>query len=332
VKRWWNKVDGWATLMGLAAGWSAEGARGIWRWAAGAPGRRSGIETKTVGEVTLLRLAALDEDGTGAHAEGLTAPKGLVLLLALTHADCAFRAADERLRRMRRKEVVLALGGAPLVLRPETGARLVGLAIPTHLLTPRFVSADRLRAGAQASHATGVAPVLYDLLARLTMREAATPGAGALIDAVGGLLSATLEDCFASEPPARGEAGGARREQIARHLRRHFADPELSAADVAAAVGVSRRYLHRLYAEEGRSFREELIALRIEACLRAFLDANQAEKTIAEIAFAAGYADISQFNRHFRRLKGATPSTLRRAAALELLATDSRGGRSRTAA
>jgi len=116
------------------------------------------------------------------------------------------------------------------------------------------------------------------------------------------------------------------------HLRRHFADPDLCAANVAAAVGVSRRYLHRLYAEDDRSFREELIALRIEACLRALLDANQAEKTIAEIAFAAGYADISQFNRHFRRLKGTTPSQLRRAAALERLGGDRRAGHGRTAA
>jgi AraC-like DNA-binding protein len=323
--------------MGL--GWNAESARGILRWSAGPSGRRSGIETKTVGEVTLLRLAALDEDGGVGHAEGLTAPRGVVVLLALTYADCAFRGVDDRLRRMRRKEVLLALGGAPLVLRPEPGARLVGVAIPTHLLAPRFVSADRLKGGAQTSHAGGVAPLLYELLARLCGRDTATPGAGPLVDAVGGLLSATLEDRYAAGPPARGEAAAVRRDQISRHLRRHFADPDLSAANVAAAVGVSRRYLHRLYAEDGRSFREELIALRIEACLRALLDANQAELTIAEIAFAAGYADISQFNRHFRRLKGTTPSELRRAAAPERaggervgLGAERRTGRTRTAA
>jgi AraC-like DNA-binding protein len=316
--------------MGL--GWNAESARGILRWSAGPVGRRSGIETKTVGEVTLLRLAGLDESGGVGHAEGLTAPKGVVVLLGLTFADCAFRSSDDRLRRLQRKEVLLALGGVPLVLRLEAGARLVGAAIPTHMLAPRFVSAERLKAGAQMSHSGGVAPLLYDLLAKLSSRESVTPSAGPLVDAIGGLLSATLEDRFAADPPARGEAAGARREQIGRHLRRHFADPDLSAADVAAAVGVSRRYLHRLYAEDGRSFREELIALRIEACLRALLDANQAELTIAEIAYAAGYADISQFNRHFRRLKGTTPSELRRAAALERVGADRRPGRTRTAA
>ncbi len=317
--------------MGMGVGWSAESPRGIWRWSAGSGNRRAGLETKTVGEVTLLKMAALDDGEPGSRTEGLTSPKGLVLLLALAHGDCAFRGPDERLRPLRRKEVLLALGGTPLVLRPEQGARLVGLAMPMLLLAPRFLSPERLRAGALIAHAKGVAPLLYDFLTRLAARDALTPGAGALVDAVGGLLSATLEDCVRTEAPARGQAAGVRLEQIGRHLRRHFADPDLTAADVAQAVGVSRRYLHRIYAEEGRSFREELIALRIEACLRAFLDEGQADKTIAEIAFAAGYADISQFNRHFRRLKGETPSALRRAG-LERLAADSSARRPRTAA
>jgi AraC-like DNA-binding protein len=295
----------------------------MWRWG----GDPRGLETRTIGEACLLRLAATD--GAGAdRTEGLTAPKGVVLLLALARGEGAFRSPDEGLRRLRRKEVLLTLGGAPLALRLETGARLVGLAAPTHLLAPRFVSEPQLRAGVLRCHGFGVAPLLFDLLLRLAARQAAAPGAGALLDAVGGLLSATLEDCVAAEPAARRRAADARREQIARHLRRHFADPYLTAADVAAAVGVSRRYLHRLYADDGRSFRGELIALRIEACLRAFRDEGQVDKTIAEIAFSAGYADISQFNRHFRRLNGATPSQLRAApprAPLSLAAHD--GGR-----
>ena len=52
--------------------------------------------------------------------------------------------------------------------------------------------------------------------------------------------------------------------------------------------------------------------------MKSFLDENQVGKTIAEIAFAAGYTDISQFNRHFRRMKGATPSALRRAVSAEI--------------
>jgi len=299
--------------MGLAAGWSADDARVAWGWKCAAP-HQAALETRSLGDITLLRVAAPADP----HTEGLprifTPPRGAVVLVALTRGGCEFTAADAGRRRLRRKEVLLALGGAPLELAPDAGARLVGLAAPAHLLAPRFVSAERLRAGALMSHAGGVAGLLYDLVTRLTGGEARTSGAGALVDAIGGLLSATLETCGCEPRPRRGAVASTRLQQIGRHLRRHFADPELSAADVAAAVGVSRRYLHRLYAGNGRSFREELIALRIEACLAAFQDEAQADKTIAEIAYCAGYADISQFNRHFRRLRGETPSALRRAA------------------
>ena len=64
------------------------------------------------------------------------------------------------------------------------------------------------------------------------------------------------------------------------------------------------------------------MGLRIDACARAFLDDSQAGKTIAEIAFAAGYTDISQFNRHFRRIKGQTPSELRKAAMVQAASAD----------
>jgi AraC-like DNA-binding protein len=304
--------------MGLASGWSVEAARGAWGWRCAAPGAPA-LETRNLGDVTLLRLSAppdsLAPDSlANASPHAFTPPRGCVVLVALTRGGCGFTAADGRPRRLRRKEVLLALGGSVLTLAPDAGSRLIGLAAPAHLIAPRLVSAERLRAGALKNHAGPVAALLYDLVTRLAGGEPGAPGAAALADAIGGLLSATLEGCESAAPAGRGAAGQTRLQQIGRHLRRHFADPDLCASDVAAAVGVSRRYLHRLYAEDGRSFRDELVGLRIQACLDAFMDEDQVEKTIAEIAYSAGYADISQFNRHFRRLQGQTPSASRRAA------------------
>ena len=305
----------------------AHGAAGVWSWQAGGATRPAGLETRSVGELTIIHYVAAEGADWSPRDEGLAAPKGLVLLMVLTRAECAFKGDDRRWKPMRSREVLVAEGGAPLEIRPEAGARLAGLAMPAHLLCPRFLTPERLRSAYLRSHGLGMAALLFDLLDRFAETEAASRGAGALIDAVGGLLSATLEDSQAQERPPRGEAGRARFDQIGRHLRRHFADPDLSAEDVANAVGVSRRYLHRLYAQYGRSFRGELVALRIESCVKSFLDESQINKTIAEIAFAAGYTDISQFNRHFRRLKGATPSALRRAVSADLALAEPKAGR-----
>ena len=321
--------------MGLGTGKtgkSAHAAPGVWRWPTGGAPRPEGLETRSVGELTIVHFAAGDGAECAGREAALAAPKGLVMLLALTGSECAFKTPEGRWRLMKRREVLVVNGGAPLEVRPESGARLSGLAIPAHLLSPRFLSPDRLKSANLQSHGLGMASLLYDLLDRFAENAAAARGAGALIDAVGGLLSATLEDFQAQERPPRGEAGRARLDQIGRHLRRHFADPDLSAEDVANAVGVSRRYLHRLYAQFGRSFRTELVSLRIESCVKSFLDETQIHKTIAEIAFAAGYTDISQFNRHFRRLKGATPSTLRRAVNAEIALAEPSSGRGQRAA
>jgi AraC-like DNA-binding protein len=203
----------------------------------------------------------------------------------------------------------------PLDIRGEDGALLLGVTLPLHLMVPRFVCRERIRGGAARAHSGGVAVLLHQLLAGLMAHGRATPGPGALADALGGLASAMLEDCWAVERDDGLAQRQLRLDQIGQHLRRHYADPALSPGGVAEALGLSRRYVHKIYAQAGLSFRQELIALRIDACLKAFQDGGQNGKTIADIAFAAGYTDISQFNRHFRKLKGATPSTVRSALA-----------------
>ncbi len=99
------------------------------------------------------------------------------------------------------------------------------------------------------------------------------------------------------------------------HIDRHSNDPELGAATLAARFRCSERYVHRLFATTGRSVGERLNEKRIAACTRKLLDRNSAHETIAEIAFAAGFRDISHFNRLFKRCNGLAPREFRRAAA-----------------
>jgi len=97
------------------------------------------------------------------------------------------------------------------------------------------------------------------------------------------------------------------------HVDRHSDDPELGAATLAARFRCSERYVHRLFTTTGRSVGEHVNEKRIAACTRELLDHNSAHKTIAEIAFAAGFRDISHFNRLFKRCIGLAPREFRRA-------------------
>jgi AraC-like DNA-binding protein len=97
------------------------------------------------------------------------------------------------------------------------------------------------------------------------------------------------------------------------HVDRHSSDPELCAATLAARFRCSERYVHRLFATTGRSVGEHVNEKRIAACASKLLDNNSAHTTIAEIAFGAGFRDISHFNRLFKRSNGLTPREFRRA-------------------
>jgi AraC-like DNA-binding protein len=280
----------------------------------------AGFSAVPCGPLVAIRFAAEHQNAGASREVSIAVPRGQILLLVVNQGDCSFMAGDNRTLPMRPNHVLVADAGAPLELRPEPDARLSGLIMPVHLLVPRFLSPERLKAASHRSHAHSVAPLLCEFLRSFSASESPPPGPA--VDAVGGMLSATLEDCDAAAEPPRGEIGRARMEQIDRHLLRHFADPYTCAKSVASAVGVSRRYLHKLFERHHRTFRAALIDLRIDACTRAFLDESQVDKSIAEIAFAVGYTDMSEFNRHFRRRHGAPPKTFRRAALAGIAASE----------
>ena len=73
-------------------------------------------------------------------------------------------------------------------------------------------------------------------------------------------------------------------------IDRHSDDPDLGAAALAAKFNCSPRYVHRLFAGTGRSVDEHVNKKRILVCTRNLLDRTGRRRTIAEIAFAAGFA------------------------------------------
>ena len=219
--------------------------------------------------------------------------------------------------------ILLAHSELPLEVRSDEGSELVGFAAPAHFFSPRFVPIERIRGGALIPLEGAIAHLMSQLMASLVAPDRAIRDADAAVDAIGGLLAALTQNRWASEPKLRSVSRReARVEQIAVFIRRRFADPDLSPSTVADALGISPRYIHKVYSKNGRTFRQDLIAVRLEAILSAFSDQHQARKTIAAIALGAGYTDLSLLNRHFRQLRGVTPGQARR-----MVSASSRTGR-----
>jgi AraC-like DNA-binding protein len=116
---------------------------------------------------------------------------------------------------------------------------------------------------------------------------------------------------------ALAQGGGgreARRIAVLREIEQRLQDPSLSAAAVAVSLGVTPRYVHILLEETGCSFMEHVLEQRLEKIAESLRDPLQGDRRITDIAFAAGFTDLSHFNRRFRRRYGETPSQMRAAA------------------
>lgn len=94
-------------------------------------------------------------------------------------------------------------------------------------------------------------------------------------------------------------------------MRDLYRNEDLSPAVVAAEIGISRRYLHGLFATAGSSFGAELMEMRLQAAKGALLNRHHAGKTVAEIAFHVGFKNSSHFTRVFRQRFGLPPRAFR---------------------
>jgi AraC-like DNA-binding protein len=107
----------------------------------------------------------------------------------------------------------------------------------------------------------------------------------------------------------RGGVRAVRLKAVLMILQRRFTEPDFSAQKLAAAAGLSERYVNELLYEAGASFTSRLLELRLRRAAEWLAQAG--ERRISDIAFDCGFNDLSYFNRCFRRRFGLTPTAAR---------------------
>jgi AraC-like DNA-binding protein len=94
---------------------------------------------------------------------------------------------------------------------------------------------------------------------------------------------------------------------ILNNLGRHA----LSIDGVASRHGISPSYVRQLFAAEGTTFSKFVLEQRLIAARAMLGDRRCADRSIAAIAFEAGFGDLPSFNRLFRRRFGIRPAEAR---------------------
>jgi len=86
-------------------------------------------------------------------------------------------------------------------------------------------------------------------------------------------------------------------------------DEDLTLSEVAGAVNMSAFYFCKMFRQAtGLTFTDYLARIRVEKVKHMLLNPH---KRVSEVAFAAGFQSLSQFNRVFRKVAGEAPSSYR---------------------
>ncbi|MCW5771149.1 MAG: helix-turn-helix domain-containing protein [Rhodospirillaceae bacterium] len=194
--------------------------------------------------------------------------------------------------------------------------RQLVLKVPHHRLARRLPPAAAWL-GRSISSASPLGGVLAAHLAAVSrsidsIEPAFRPG---LLDRTLDLLAYT----FAGLQSTFGDtASTGRRVLLARamqYVEAHAGDPLLAPGDVAAALGISVGYLHRLFQGVDRSVSGYMREFRLARCREQLGSVLHAGEHVTEIAMRWGFNDMPHFSRVFRQAFGVSPREYRAAAA-----------------
>jgi AraC-like DNA-binding protein len=225
--------------------------------------------------------------------------------------------------RLPRQEVMLNSGDGILFSSMEEGfvayrptpVTFLGLRLPRKMLTPIATNLDDAAVRVIAGRSNALR-LLTTYIRSLDPAEISdTPELGRAVSThIHDLVALTI----GGHPDAMAfaQSRGARAallQAIKADVSRNAGDIDLTIAAVATRHGVTPRYIHKLFETEDVTFSEFVLTRRLAVAHRLLSDQRLAHRSITSIAFDAGFADLSYFDRAFRRQYSATPSEVRAA-------------------
>jgi AraC-like DNA-binding protein len=208
---------------------------------------------------------------------------------------------------------ILLVQSGPGLCTIHPGSRWISIRVPRRWLATSVLDLDSALLRPFQSH-TASAPLLLGYVGALRHAEAATsPAVRHLVadhiyDLAALVIGATREARAVAE---RRGLRAARLNAIRDDIAAHFDSRELSINALARRHDISTSYIKKLLAAEGTSFTELVLQQRLRRANRLLLDPRWKHRPVRDIAEAAGFGDLSYFNRAFRKAHGRTPSELR---------------------
>lgn len=193
------------------------------------------------------------------------------------------------------------------------GFENVTIKVPAPVLEARVETIGARCASLDAANPV-IVPIVADMAARLIEAQDGLPvDESHLSQSLIELLAAMM----AGGPEAGSHEDSSRgmmlvwRSKLAAYIRRHMMDPDLSPEHVARAHGISVRYIHRIFQNQGTSFGRWVLEQRLKAARAAIVADRSSCKTLQAIAFDCGFSNQSHFSTSYKELFGETPRMTR---------------------
>jgi AraC-like DNA-binding protein len=91
----------------------------------------------------------------------------------------------------------------------------------------------------------------------------------------------------------------------------HISEPTLKPCEVASAMGISVRHVHRVFSASGMTMGDYIRLRRLERCRDDLANPHLQQKTITDIAFFRGFSDAAHFSHLFRKTYGVSARKFR---------------------
>jgi AraC-like DNA-binding protein len=268
------------------------------------------MEAADVGPLSITRLTQ-SAIRTEATAETIRRHgKYDTLNVAMVLSGEVFSAQDDRTSIQRPGDIVV-LDRRPAIMATQADSQTLFVEVPRERLERALGSTRRyttLTIGTdQAS--TALVTTFFGELVRTYTRL--PPDTSNQMAAIGiDLLIASIAERIAREMP-KPLQGTLIVQRAMAYIEANFGDPSLDPAKLAAAVGVSLRYLQQLFHERERNIADWIWRRRLEIAAQRLTDPGYAHMPLGGLAYGCGFNDQAHFSRRFKERYGLPPSEYR---------------------
>jgi len=273
------------------------------------------IRCSSLGFLTLAQIKATHQLGKRSRAQVAQAQKEhfvIVMLragrLKITQAGCECLLGPNMF--------TLFDCNGPYIFHHVEPTEVLDIIVPAGAMRARLKEPESYLAQPRSAD-SGLGRVMADMFGSLAREAPRIPETAAddcarkMADVMGLVFDSAAD---AGLPIGESAVRSAIYRRCAAFIENNLDDPRLDPAKIAAAAGISVRYLHKIFHASGESVGDHVRRLRLARSYDDLADLRKRHVKIKEIAFRCGFKNPTHFSDAFKDFHGLSPSEVRRAA------------------